>query len=221
MVEARGKGSGGALKREADQVLVVELLRDLGARDAQQWYDSKVRGKVLRLDNPRGQFSGIRSSRLAVGQRASGSEARTQGFFAITKQPSFTHAEMLPLHELWTEYAEGLVPAGAGKEAVAAVSSMDLHGSILEVVRAKNPGCVGTQGIVVQETQNTFRIISEDDKVRTFPKESSVFAVHVRGERWAMLGPAWTSRAPHHPVKGKGLQNGKQKLAGPILWALH
>ena len=46
------------------------------------------------------------------------------------------------------------------------VSKADYHGSILRVWRSKCPSYVGTEGIMLQETQNTLRLIAKDNKIR-------------------------------------------------------
>mmetsp|Transcript_130491 Transcript_130491/g.418397 ORF Transcript_130491/g.418397 Transcript_130491/m.418397 type:complete len:170 (+) Transcript_130491:277-786(+) len=60
----------------------------------------------------------------------------------------------------------------------------------------KNPGCVRLRGTVLEETQNTFRIITSDNRIKVLPKESSMFEVAVLGERVRLLGPAWAFRLP-------------------------
>eukprot|EP00971_Amphidinium_carterae_P230753 4579261-Amphidinium_carterae.1 len=60
-----------------------------------------------------------------------------------------------------------------GEQALSKVLlTADLHGCSLMVLRAKNPGCSGAKGTVIEETQRTFRIISQDDRIRVLPKES-------------------------------------------------
>lgn len=55
------------------------------------------------------------------------------------------------------------------------VLKADYHGCILKAVRCKNPSIVGKEGILVQETENTFKIITRQDRLLTIPKENTVF----------------------------------------------
>ena len=41
---------------------------------------------------------------------------------------------------------------------------------MISVVQSKNPGFVGTAGIVLQETENIFRIITRQHELKTVPK---------------------------------------------------
>ncbi len=47
------------------------------------------------------------------------------------------------------------------------VVKADYHGSILRVWRSKCPSYVGSEGIVVQETQNTVRLVTKEDKIKS------------------------------------------------------
>ena len=47
------------------------------------------------------------------------------------------------------------------------VMKADYHGSILRVWRSKCPNYVGTEGILVQETQNTLRLITKENKMKS------------------------------------------------------
>lgn len=47
------------------------------------------------------------------------------------------------------------------------VMKADYHGSILRVWRSKCPNYVGTEGILIQETQNTLRLIVKENKMKS------------------------------------------------------
>ena len=53
----------------------------------------------------------------------------------------------------------------------------DFHGARLYVEQATSPQLVGLAGIVAMETENTFKIIREDDVVCTVPKRGCTFRV--------------------------------------------
>ena len=67
------------------------------------------------------------------------------------------------------------------------VTKADYHGSILRVCRSKCPCYVGIEGILLQETQNTLRIIGMDDKIRS---ELEELILKVLGNVWVMC--PWT-----------------------------
>merc|ERR1719414_1788597 len=105
------------------------------------------------------------------------------------------YAEFAPLRDLWKAYVQDL-KLGQGQELANGMASADLHGSTIEVVQAKNPGCVHLRGTVVEETQKTFRIVTPDNRVKVLLKEKCVFELEVCGERVRLLGPAWAQRLP-------------------------
>jgi len=101
----------------------------------------------------------------------------------------------VPLHRLWLGYMSellGLAPmdlsnsnaspsampqAAAGMHAK--LVKADFHGSIVTVRRSKNAALVGLEGIVVQETENTFKIVTRKDELKVLPKQGSVFVFAV------------------------------------------
>ncbi|KAN0133351.1 Rof/RNase P-like protein [Lactarius tabidus] len=100
----------------------------------------------------------------------------------------------VPLHRLWCGYMTELLGLGTGTGTgrktptltPAAAAGMhaklvkaDFHGSIVTVRRSKNAALVGLSGIVVQETENTFKIVTRVDKLKVLPKQGSVFVFAV------------------------------------------
>jgi RNase P/RNase MRP subunit p29 len=53
----------------------------------------------------------------------------------------------------------------------------DLHGAHLRVSRSSTPSRVGTEGIVIDETLHTFRLVKEDDAIVTVPKAACHFVL--------------------------------------------
>ncbi|CAK0901683.1 unnamed protein product [Prorocentrum cordatum] len=173
---------------------VLELLRSHGVRSPAAFYDQRVRGKLLRFDNV--------GSKAPASARGSQLGALDPGCGKSWKEPAgreqwrhLRHHAFEPLRKLWEEYARDLCPGG-GEALALALAGADLHGSTLQVVQSKSPGCVGLRGTVVEETQGTFRIITAASQVRVLPKQQCVFEVAVRGQAVRLLGPAWAHRLP-------------------------
>ncbi|KAF8885900.1 Rof/RNase P-like protein [Gymnopilus junonius] len=55
----------------------------------------------------------------------------------------------------------------------------DYHGSIMTVTQAKNPCLVGLSGIVIHETENAFKVVTKQNKVKLLPKQNSIFTFAV------------------------------------------
>ncbi|GAA5836767.1 hypothetical protein JCM3766R1_006258 [Sporobolomyces carnicolor] len=50
-------------------------------------------------------------------------------------------------------------------------------GCIMHVKRAKNPALVGLSGIVLQETQGTFKVVTPKSQIKVLPKQNSIFTI--------------------------------------------
>lgn len=88
------------------------------------------------------------------------------------------------IHHLWQQYASKVVNEGD----IMSVFRMDLHGSKLECTASKNPSLVGAQGVVVQETKNTFLIIKQTNRLLTLPKRESIFEFKVGETHYRIHG---------------------------------
>lgn len=70
----------------------------------------------------------------------------------------------LPLHTLWKEYINDLIESHSNIESL--ILRADYHGALIKVIQSKAPQMVGIEGIVIQETTNTFKIITPQDKYK-------------------------------------------------------
>lgn len=120
------------------------------------------------------------------------------------EQKGWRYEAFVPLHNLWLGYMSELLgidfvpacstPSNASltEQSVSDVKALppmisiqskllksDYHGAILTVSRAKNPSLVGLQGIVVQETQETFKLIDPSHVVKCIPKRHTVFRIEL------------------------------------------
>jgi ribonuclease P protein subunit POP4 len=59
------------------------------------------------------------------------------------------------------------------------LAKADLHGALLTVERGRCPQLVGVSGIVVQETTNTFVVVTRAGRVRRLPKQHHVFVLQL------------------------------------------
>ncbi|GFP83750.1 ribonuclease p protein subunit p29 [Phtheirospermum japonicum] len=70
----------------------------------------------------------------------------------------------------------------------------DLHGAIILVAQCKIVSYVGTLGIMVRETKETFGIITQDNKFRVVPKKGSVFVLQADCWKVTLHGDRLASR---------------------------
>eukprot|EP00056_Hartaetosiga_gracilis_P019620 m.15169 g.15169 ORF g.15169 m.15169 type:complete len:280 (+) comp7818_c0_seq1:87-926(+) len=98
----------------------------------------------------------------------------------------------VPLHKLWTQYISEAVGLSSPNVKTAtlqqAILKADLHGCKLCVTRSRKPSLVGRGGIVLQETENTFRVITEQNSILMIPKKDSVFSFELRNFVFTIFG---------------------------------
>ncbi|KAF0923795.1 hypothetical protein E2562_007674, partial [Oryza meyeriana var. granulata] len=80
-----------------------------------------------------------------------------------------------PMLEMWKEYITELTKTTPKKQLSENLISADLHGALVTVAECKSASYQGVCGIMIQETAETFGIISEDNRFRAVPKAGSVF----------------------------------------------
>ncbi|KAI0664902.1 RNase P/MRP, p29 subunit [Cubamyces menziesii] len=169
-----------------------------------QAYASRVEGRQILLDNPardsktKKEREEKRAKRAAErARKAAGvmglQEGKRKGLWLLQKEDT-KFSLFLPLHSLWLGYMSELlglspppptrhadpaatIPGAAGMHAK--LIKADFHGSVVTVWKSKNPCLVGLSGIVVHETENTFKVITPMDQLKLIPKQNSVFVFAV------------------------------------------
>lgn len=152
-------------------------------------FDKKLKNKALLLDNPQKQVSlftlqdraAKRNKPQRMGKVMSSRERRERGLFRVPKECA-KFALFEPLNKLWTQYIYQLLPMiekSSPQTIESKLVKADLHGALLTVVQSKNPGYVGATGILVQETQEMFKLVTRDDRMKVLPKANSIFSLEV------------------------------------------
>lgn len=92
---------------------------------------------------------------------------------------------MKEIHQIWLQYSEKVLSTSGD---ASNIFRMDLHGCLLKCTASRNPTLVGAEGIVVQETKNTFLVICESDRVITLPKRESIFEFKIGDKLFRIHG---------------------------------
>ncbi|GMP85193.1 hypothetical protein CsSME_00038447 [Camellia sinensis var. sinensis] len=80
-----------------------------------------------------------------------------------------------PMHEMWKGYMVQLLKNVGENQLTKCLLTADLHGAMILVVQCKIAAFTGVSGIMIRETEETFGIITQDNKFRVVPKKLSVF----------------------------------------------
>ncbi|KAL2651819.1 hypothetical protein R1flu_019947 [Riccia fluitans] len=117
-----------------------------------------------------------------------------------------------PLQEMWSTYARDLLSDCSDTMVQTRLLTADLHGAVLSVVESKNPSYTGVRGIMVRETENTFGIVTQNNKFRVIPKVGSIFRVDIENMRVTLFGNNLSLRSSAANSK----KNGLRKLTSTI-----
>lgn len=195
--------------REGKSNAVLDILQNCNTRhNAEHIVDTKLTSNVVKLDNVRVSSSGSTknssmspiafrsfsrtafscskvskekdSQQIKKRIRLSNRTAKAKGLFSPGKE-GIRFLDMLPLHRLWIDYIADifqneLLPV---QEKAARLVQADLHGAFLKVERSSCPSYLGICGILIQETEQSFRLLGEDNKVRIVLKKQCVFAIEI------------------------------------------
>lgn len=93
----------------------------------------------------------------------------------------FRYSDFERVHELWLDYARKVCNERD-------MLRVDLHGCKITCTASKNPTLIGIEGIVVQETMNTFMVIKETNALVTIPKRDSLFEFKIDNKLFRIHG---------------------------------
>lgn len=110
-----------------------------------------------------------------------------------------------PLAELWKDYISDVINFDKVRDrdrqdVAKRLMNADLHGACLHVTQSRCSSLVGISGIVLQETKNAFVLVTSCNKLKTVPKQNSVFSLDVHGHLFTIYGSNFRQRASERCV---------------------
>ncbi|KAK0164993.1 hypothetical protein PV328_003553 [Microctonus aethiopoides] len=129
------------------------------------------------------------------------------------KKGKLKYKDLLPLNKMWLEYILQAIGFKHFKDLPTSsidqrweminqrLMKADYHGAKISVIRSKCPSLIGITGLIVQDTKNTFRVISEDDTIRTIPKPVVAIKIHLLGASLELFGKEFCIRPAERAVK--------------------
>ncbi|KAG8038475.1 hypothetical protein G9C98_006171 [Cotesia typhae] len=133
------------------------------------------------------------------GNFLSGRKRKLLGIKTVGLNKQLKYKELLPLNILWLEYFSQTLgvenfnglpnPGDNDWDSISQkIMKSDFHGAKVKVVKSKCPSLIDIQGIIVQDTKNTFRIIGEDDTIRTVPKHAVAIDIQLIETKFQLFG---------------------------------
>ncbi|KAI0012459.1 ribonuclease P protein subunit p29 [Xylariaceae sp. FL0662B] len=177
-----------------ESALTQELLSRAHSPDStNRIYADKIQHRPLFLKPssppPSNAREARRKARRATQKRAaalkpkplSARERRRLGLYDVPREGR-KYAIFEPLNRLWLGYIREVLGGelySGGQGAAAKLSAADFHGAEVEVSRSGCPSRVGIRGIVIKDARFVFEIITRKNRVKTVPKEGTMFRVSV------------------------------------------
>ena len=94
-------------------------------------------------------------------------EKKKSDIFKIEKE-KLEYTEILKMNSLWNIYINELLDISKGLSSHSEILlKADFHGSIIKCTRSKNPSYVDIEGIVLQETENSFKILTKENLIKS------------------------------------------------------
>ncbi|XP_060075358.1 ribonuclease P protein subunit p29-like [Ylistrum balloti] len=164
--------------------------------------DEEVKNKFVMLDNPKKE-KGKKTTRKK--KTLSSRECKSLKLFKVEREGQ-SYESFLPLHQLWLEYMDELIQFNNLQPSMMMnvqnkLIKADFHGSLLTVQRSKCPSYVGVTGILLQETKNTFLLITRDNKVKCIPKQHSVFTFMLGSYMFTIYGTNFRVRSSERSAR--------------------
>lgn len=160
---------------------------------------SKVQCKPVMLDCVKTRTAIKKPKRKKVSAR----EKRLCGLYNISSANQ-RYEMYLPLHKLWQDYMRSMLNLHSNsnlKFAYPKLLRADYHGCILTVSRSKCPSYIGASGILLQETKNTFKIITKENQLKMIPKSNSVFTFELESFVFTIHGNHFRYRSSERSTR--------------------
>lgn len=134
-------------------------------------------------------------------KRLSGRERRELGLHKIDKNNK-TFEMFLPINDMWKSYSKDLLgiehyikggwKGGYNDSRTDTIQNklrrIEYFGCLVRVTKSRCSEFVGTTGIIIKETKNTFVMICPDDRVKTIPKLHSEFSFVIQDIGFSISG---------------------------------
>lgn len=149
--------------------------------DARKAFDTKLKHKVLLLENPVKLSTTLGIARGRALKRKiqhigtlSATKRRDTGLYSIEQKP-LKYEDFLAFQEMWREYVRKLKMAGVDPSKD--MSKVEAIGARLVVIECNNPMYVGREGIVMHVTRKTFVLLGRDGKMSRVPRGKTKVSV--------------------------------------------
>mmetsp|Transcript_34092 Transcript_34092/g.45069 ORF Transcript_34092/g.45069 Transcript_34092/m.45069 type:complete len:292 (-) Transcript_34092:212-1087(-) len=163
-----------------------------------QLIEKKIAGKSIMLDNAYSQVQHQKAARREEIERKRNlikwSKKQRKNFHNQedgSKKKKKKFQDYKALNSLWVSYMRETVDSCSGdkkKSLSNKVLKADLHGCLMKIAESKVSSLLHKQGILIKETEDIFKIITDQNQILCIPKQTSKFAFQVGSQTFIMDG---------------------------------
>ncbi|EEA05174.1 ribonuclease P protein subunit, putative [Cryptosporidium muris RN66] len=160
---------------------------------------SGIATKIIRLDKKKIEKSDCETSKK---NKKAMKYSNLSDIIDDIRVNNLSYKHFIFLNELWKEYINNIISINSENitklsQICNYITQCDFHGALLEIIRSNNKGYINLKGIIIKETQETFVIISKDNKVRTLIKSGCTFMIHLDNYKILLFGTQFC----YHPAE--------------------
>ncbi|KAI5199713.1 hypothetical protein AUEXF2481DRAFT_6937 [Aureobasidium subglaciale EXF-2481] len=139
--------------------------------------DARSKRQKLRLEKAKANRKSKKPRPLTAKQK------RELAVYDIPKEQQ-KYDIYVPIWKLWSSYMRDILNMDKSRHVNAMgvgplLASADYHGAMVDVVRCRCVGRVGIRGIVVKDTKFTLEVVTQNNELKTIPKEHTIFRFEV------------------------------------------
>jgi len=132
-------------------------------------------------------------------------ERKLNNLFTINdiNKKELNYENYLPLNILWSQYINDLLTdSSLGSISITSrLIKADYHGAMITIVRSNLPSFISLSGIILQETAETFRIITKLNEFKIISKKGNVFLIYINDWRIELYGSQLRFRSSERAAK--------------------
>ncbi|VWU49994.1 ribonuclease P protein subunit p29, putative [Hepatocystis sp. ex Piliocolobus tephrosceles] len=107
----------------------------------------------------------------------------------VLNEKSMSYEYAIQLNKLWNIYVDELIKITNKHELdLSTINDMELNGAKIEIHKSRCATYIGLKGIILLETQQSFKIITPNNKTLILLKNKSVFSLYIKNKSYYLHG---------------------------------
>ncbi|CAC9696355.1 ribonuclease P protein subunit p29, putative [Plasmodium sp. DRC-Itaito] len=108
--------------------------------------------------------------------------------YKITSPDNISYENAEKLNKLWNVYINELIELSNNELSLDLINDLELNGAYIEVHKSRCSTYIGQRGIIILETQNSFKVVTPKNKVLILLKNKTVFILTIKERQYYLHG---------------------------------